>query len=183
MIRKGIWLTSLISSPIFSMPMSDFIHQHYQSDKPEIEITQNLTPVITIDKQKISMESQTLDELKQKTKASVMTTSQYQWLCISDAASTGYAFISDNLMGGGYMTSLAILKNAYGCKYFPKEISVQINNISLPDATDSQLTNLFGKISKVHVKNMLVNDGYIQMNSLQYFPADRGIIINQITTN
>lgn len=97
-------------------------------------------------------------------------------------------------MGAGLITAVAMAKDGMHkeCSEESKPIRVSVANVPLLNATQANLTNLFGKkkISKKKAmllyQETLVQNEFTQSNTVSYYLNDekvRGVIIGLITSN
>lgn len=183
MIKKALILTLLTSQSVLATQMEAFIQKHYDETGEETEVQKDLTPSIVIGNQQIVMEIQTLDDVHKLTKAPIQESRHYKWLCITDKKDVSYAFISDNAMGRGNLTSVVLLEDGEGCEVFNGQLSITIKDVPLLSATNNKLIKAYGQIADAYYNYKPVKDGFTQANTIQYFPDEKGVIIYQITTN
>ena len=191
----------LLALPIFiavsqlasAAQMTGFATQYYQDDGTTAEqpTKVSLSPTINIGKKTIEMEVSTLSEI---TSTPAEKDSSASWVCLHASDGTNYWFISDNEMGAGSLTAIAMAKDGMHkkCSKASKSISVSVANVPLLNATHANLVDLFGK-QEVTKKNGIlfyhetpVQDGFIQSNTVSYYFNSenvRGVIIGQITSN
>ncbi|EUL83980.1 hypothetical protein P832_03929 [Enterobacter kobei] len=120
--------------------------------------------------------------------------SSAHWVCLHDDDGTNYWFISDNEMGAGLLTALAISKDGSHkeCVKTTEHVNVSVANIPLLNASHGNLVKWFGKSEIAKQKAVLfyhetpVKNGFIQSNTVSYYfdgEKVRGVIIGQITSN
>ena len=173
--------------------MSGFAARYYQDDGTTSEEPTEvpLYPTITIGKKTVQMEVTHLADISS---TPVNKDSSARWVCLHDDDGTNYWFISDNEMGAGLLTALAIARDGIheGCAKTTEPVRVSVANVPLLNATHGNLVTLFGKKEIAKKKAMLfyqetpVQNGFIQSNTVSYyFDGDkvRGVIIGQITSN
>lgn len=173
--------------------MSGFAARYYQDDgtTPEEPTKVPLYPTITIGKKTVQMEVTHLSDI---TSTSVNKDRSARWICIHDDDGTNYWFISDNEMGAGLLTALAIARDGIHkeCAKTTEPVRVSVANVPLLNATHGNLVKLFDNKEIATKKAMLfyhetpVQDGFIQSNTVSYSFDDekvRGVIIGQITSN
>ncbi|WP_229282708.1 hypothetical protein [Enterobacter cloacae] len=173
--------------------MSGFVARYYQDNgtTPEEPTTFPLYPTITIGKKTIQMEVSRLSDI---TSASVEKDSSARWVCLHDDDGTNYWFISDNEMGAGLLTALAIARDGVHkeCEKTTEHVSVSVANVPLLNATHENLVKVFGKKEIAKNDAMLfyqetpVQNGFTQSNKVSYYfngEKVRGVIIGQITSN
>lgn len=183
MIKIALALALLASASVSAMQMEDFIQQHYDDAGQEKEVNQDLTPSVIIGNQQIVMELQTIKDIQKLIKAPLRESRHYSWLCVRDKKEVSYAFISDNIMGRGNLTSVALLENGEGCEVFNGKLSITVKDVPLLSATTNKLIKIYGQIADTYYNYKPVKDGFTQANTIQYFPDEKGVIIYQITTN
>lgn len=182
-----------VSSHVSATGMTGFAAQYYDEDGSltEISTTVPLTPIITIGKKTVQMEVTHLSDI---TSTPVNKDSSARWICLHDNDSTNYWFISDNEMGAGLLTALAIARDGIHseCAKTTEPVSVSVANVPLLNAKHGNLVALFGKKEIAKKKAMLlyqetpVQNGFIQSNTVSYYfdgEKVRGVIIGQITSN
>ncbi|WP_236279261.1 hypothetical protein [Enterobacter bugandensis] len=173
--------------------MSGFAARYYQDDgtTPEEPTKVPLYPTITIGKKTVQMEVTHLSDI---TSTPVNKDRSARWICIHDDDGTNYWFISDNEMGAGLLTALAIARDGIHkeCAKTTEPVRVSVANVPLLNATHGNLVKLFGHKELATKKAMLfyhetpVQDGFTQSNTVSYSFDDekvRGVIIGQITSN
>ncbi|GJA03569.1 hypothetical protein ECV0102_39170 [Enterobacter cloacae] len=173
--------------------MNGFATQYYDEDGSlaEISTTMPLTPIITIGKKTVQMEVTHLADISS---TPVNKDSSARWICLHDDDGTNYWFISDNEMGAGLLTALAISKDGSykECAKTTGHVSVSVANIPLLNASHGNLVKWFGKSEIAKQKAVLfyhetpVKNGFIQSNTVSYYfdgEKVRGVIIGQITSN
>lgn len=173
--------------------MSGFAARYYQDNgtTPEEPATLPLYPTITIGKKTIQMEVSRLSDI---TSASFEKGSSARWVCLHDDDGTNYWFISDNEMGAGLLTALAIARDGVHkeCAKTTEHVSVSVANVPLLNATHENLVKVFGKKEIAKNNAMLfyqetpVQNGFTQSNTVSYYfngEKVRGVIIGQITSN
>ena len=182
-----------VSLYVSANEMNGFATQYYDEDGSlaEISTTMPLIPIITIGKKTVQMEVTHLADISS---TPVNKDSSAHWTCLHDDDGTNYWFISDNEMGAGLLTALAISKDGSHkeCAKTTEHISVSVANIPLLNATHGNLVKWFGKSEIAKQKAVLfyhetpVKNGFIQSNTVSYYfdgEKVRGVIIGQITSN
>ena len=186
-------LVVAVSSHVSATEMSGFATQYYQDDGtlPEISTTFPLFPTITIGQKTVQMEVTHLSDI---TSPPVEKDSSAHWICLHDNDGTNYWFISDNEMGAGLLTALAIARDGTHkeCVTTSAPVRVSVANVPLFNATHGKLVGLFGTKEIAKKKAMLfyqetpVHGGFVQSNTVTYYfdgEKVRGVIIGQITSN
>ncbi|ENT6813859.1 hypothetical protein ABK735_04950 [Enterobacter kobei] len=182
-----------VSLYVSANEMNGFATQYYDEDGSlaEISTTMPLTPIITIGKKTVQMEVTHLADISS---TPVNKDSSARWICLHDDDGTNYWFISDNEMGAGLLTALAISKDGSHkeCAKTTGHVSVSVANIPLLNASHGNLVKWFGKSEIAKQKAVLfyhetpVKNGFIQSNTVSYYfdgEKVRGVIIGQITSN
>lgn len=173
--------------------MSGFAARYYQYDGTTSEEPTEvpLYPTITIGKKTVQMEVTHLADISS---TPVNKDSSACWFCHHDDDDTNYWFISDNEMGAGLLTAIAIARDGIHkeCAKTTEAVKVSVANVPLLNATHGNLVKLFGNKEIAKKKAMLfyhetpVQDGFIQSNTVSYYfdgEKVRGVIIGQITSN
>lgn len=173
--------------------MTGFATRYYDEDDSltEISTAMPLSPTIAIGKQAVQMGVTHLADISS---TPVNKDSSARWVCLYDNVGTNYWFISDNEMGAGLLTALAIAKDGIHkeCAKTTEPVKVSVANVPLLNATHGNLVKLFGNKEFAKKKAMLfyhetpVQDGFIQSNTVSYYfdgEKVRGVIIGQITSN
>ncbi|BBV89655.1 MAG: hypothetical protein E6661_23060 [Enterobacter sp.] len=181
------------SAYVSATEMSGFASQYYDEDDSltENSTTVPLFPTITIGNKTLQMEATHLSDI---TSSPVNKDSSARWICLHDDDGTNYWFISDNEMGAGLLTALAIARDGIHkeCAKTTEPVKVSVANVPLLNATHGNLVKLFGNKEIAKKKAMLfyhetqVQDGFIQSNTVSYYfdgEKVRGVIIGQITSN
>ncbi|QLA70402.1 hypothetical protein HWQ17_12850 [Enterobacter pasteurii] len=173
--------------------MTGFATQYYDEGGTlaEISTTMSLSPTITIGKTTVQMEVTHLEDISS---TAVQKGNSARWVCLHDDDGTNYWFISDNEMGAGLLTALAIAQDGIHseCAKTTEHIKVSVAHLPLLNATYGNLVELFGKKEIRKNKEMLfyqetpVQNGFTQSNTVSYYfdgEKVRGVIIGQITSN
>lgn len=190
---KRLLLLVAISSHVSASEMNGFASQYYNEDDLLTEISSKLplTPIITVGKKTMKMEVTHLTDISS---TPVNKGDSARWVCLHDDSSTTYWFISDNEMGAGLLTALAIAKDGIHkeCAKTTEHVSVSVANVPLLNATHEDLVKLSGMKEIAKKKAMLfyqetpVQEGFIKSNTVSYYfngEKVRGVIIGQITSN
>ena len=182
-----------VSSHVLATEMTGFAAQYYDEDGSltEISTAMPLSPTIAIGKQAVQMEVTHLADISS---TPVNKDSSARWFCLHDDDDTNYWFISDNEMGAGLLTALAIARDGIHkeCAKTTEPVKVSVANVPLLNATHGNLVALLGKKEIAKKKAMLfyqetpVQNGFIQSNTVSYYfdgEKVRVVIIGQITSN
>jgi len=181
------------SQYVYADQMSGFATQYYQEDLslPEIASAFPLSPVVTIGNKAIQMETTSLTDIAD---IPIQIDSSARWLCLHSKDGINYWFISDNEMGRGLLTAIAMAKdgNYKECVASPASIRVSIGKRSLLDASRQDIAQSFGNNEEIKKEAVLfyqetpVQGGFIQSNTVSYYfngEKVRGVIVGQITSN
>lgn len=190
---KRLLLFVAISSHVSASEMTGFGTQYYNEDDSLTEISSKLplTPTITVGKKTMKMEVTHLTDISS---TPVNKGDSARWVCLHDDSGTTYWFISDNEMGAGLLTALAIAQDGIHkeCAKTMEHVSVSVANVPLLNATHEDLVKLSGMKEIAKKKAMLfyqetpVQEGFIKSNTVSYYfngEKVRGVIIGQITSN
>ncbi|MEI9483174.1 hypothetical protein V5093_16120 [Enterobacter cancerogenus] len=190
---KRLLLLVAISSHVSASEMVGFATQYYNEDDSLTEISSKLplTPTITVGKKTMKMEVTHLTDISS---TPINKDDSARWVCLHDDSGTTYWFISDNEMGAGLLTALAIAQDGIHkeCAKTTEHVSVSVANVPLLNATHEDLIKLSGMKEIAKKKAMLfyqetpVQEGFIKSNTVSYYfngEKVRGVIIGQITSN
>lgn len=182
-----------VSTHVLATEMTGFATQYYDEDGTlaEISTTIPLSPTITIGKKTVQMEVTHLADISS---TAVQKGSSARWVCLHDDDGTNYWFISDNEMGAGLLTALAIAQDGINneCAKTTEHVRVSVAHLPLLNATHGNLVELFGKKEIAKNNAMLfyqetpVQNGFTRSNTVSYYfdgEKVRGVIIGQITSN
>jgi hypothetical protein len=182
-----------VSTHVLATEMTGFATQYYDEGGTlaEISTTMSLSPTIVIGKKTVQMEASPLADISS---TAVQKGSSARWVCLHDDDGTNYWFISDNEMGAGLLTALAIAQDGIHseCAKTTENIKVSVAHLPLLNATYGNLVELFGKKEIRKNNEMLfyqetpVQNGFTQSNTVSYYfdgEKVRGVIIGQITSN
>ncbi|WP_240477073.1 hypothetical protein [Enterobacter genomosp. O] len=182
-----------VSTHVLATEMTGFATQYYDEGGTlaEISTTMPLSPTIVIGKKTVQMEVTPLADISS---TAVQKGSSARWVCLHDDDGTNYWFISDNEMGAGLLTALAIAQDGIHseCAKTTEHIKVSVAHLPLLNATYGNLVELFDK-KEIPKNNELlfyqetpVQNGFTQSNTVSYYfdgEKVRGVIIGQITSN
>lgn len=182
-----------VNTHALAAEMTGFATQYYDEGGTlaEISTTMSLFPTITIGKTTVQMEVTHLEDISS---TAVQKGNSARWVCLHDDDGTNYWFISDNEMGAGLLTALAIAQDGIHseCAKTTEHIKVSVAHLPLLNATYGNLVELFGKKEIAKNNAMLfyqetpVQNGFTQSNTVSYYfdgEKVRGVIIGQITSN
>ena len=190
---KRLLLLVAISSHVSASEMTGFATQYYNEDDSLTGISSKLplTPTITVGKKTMKMEVTHLTDISS---TPVNKDDSARWVCLHDDSGTTYWFISDDEMGAGLLTALAIAQDGIHkeCAKTTEHVSVSVANVPLLNATHEDLVKLSGMKEIAKKKAMLfyqetpVQEEFIKSNTVTYYfngEKVRGVIIGQITSN
>jgi len=195
MTRLSILLLMLFTTGqhVYATQMNGFANQYYQEDAsiPEVASTLSLIPTITIGDKPIQLEMSFLTDI---VNIPVHKDNSASWLCLQSKEGINHWFISDNEMGKGILTAIAIAQDGEHkeCISTSKSIRISVGSIPLLNATPQNLAHMPGKMPVLKNETVLfyqdtpVQKGFTQSNTLTYYfdgVKVRGVIIGQITSN
>lgn len=183
----------LVLLTLMADAMKGFGERYYDKDTEHYSDTyrtdKDLIPNIVIGSNTYKMESSTLINIATDTSVEVNKDNQANWICLKSQG-VNYWFISDNEIGGGDLTTIAIAKDGSDCIPFEDKINVSIKNTSLLAMSKKKISSYFShepvKDIVMYYKEVKTTDEYTQGNSIQYFLKGehvQGLFINQGTTN
>ncbi|MGK6326181.1 hypothetical protein ACMGEE_03620 [Erwinia sp. DT-104] len=186
-------LAVMASPAAMSMQMEGFGANYYQDDAsvPEYNTNKDLSPHVIVGDKVFVMEYSPLADIAKTTDVTINKGDQASWLCLNSKG-VNYWFISDNEMGQGNLTSIAVARNerTKGCYSYSDDLSVTIKGIPLLNMTLKNISSSFSDTSDAKVfrycNDTKIYGDFTQMNCLQYNLKDKnveGVIISQITTN
>jgi len=186
-------LAVMASPAAMSMQMEGFGANYYQDDAsvPEYNTNKDLSPHVIVGDNVFVMEYSPLADIAKTTDVTINKGDQASWLCLNSKG-VNYWFISDNEMGQGNLTSIAVARNerTKGCYSYSDDLSVTIKGIPLLNMTLKNISSSFSETSDAKVfrycNDTKIYGDFTQMNCLQYNLKDKnveGVIISQITTN
>lgn len=185
---------AVMASPVaMSMQMEGFGANYYQEDAsvPEYDTNKDLSTYVIVGDNMFVMEYSTLADIAKATDVTVNKGDQASWLCLNSKG-VNYWFISDNEMGQGDLTSIAVARNerVKGCYSYSGDLSVTIKGVPLLDMTLKNIRPTFSNSSDTNLirycNDTKTYGDFTQMNCLQYNLKDKnveGVIISQITSN
>ncbi|WP_241607510.1 hypothetical protein [Rosenbergiella australiborealis] len=184
---------SITSSVAMATQMEGFGANYYHDDlsPPNYDTNKNLVPDVIVGDNVYTMEFSSLTDIAKTAGGKVNQGNQASWLCLASKG-VNYWFISDNEMGQGDLTSIAISKAEpqKNCSFYNGDLNVTIKGVPLLSASLEKISSIFPKKSSENTVQYCTNTksygDFIQMNCLQYFFEKnnvKGVIINQITSN
>ena len=182
----------LLSNACFAARMKGFGARYYDEDtenySEEHDTNKSLIPDIVIGGNSYVMEVSTLDDISKHTRVDINKDDQASWICLKSKG-VNYWFISDNEMGGGDLTAIALAEDGSNCTPYVGELKVFVKNAPMLDASRSKLSSFFVRPEKdivMYCKGVEKPDEYTQWNCIQYYlKGDRiqGLFISQGTAN
>lgn len=188
-----ISVTLLFSSVAIATQMEGFGAYYYQDDPaiPNFDTRKGLAPDVIIGDNFFVMEFSRLTDIAKTTGVVVNQSDRASWLCLT-SEKVNYWFISDNEMGHGDLTSVAMAKsgNEKECSAYNGKISVTVKGVPLLDASPEKISALFsngmqGNIMQYCTETKSYGD-FTQVNCLEYhFEKNdiKGVFIYQVTAN
>lgn len=173
--------------------MEGFGASYYQDDSSisDYDTHKSLVPSIIVGDNVYTMELSRLTDMAKTTGVTVNQDNHASWLCLASEG-VNYWFISDNEMGHGDLTSIAIARTEQqgNCSPYKGHLSITIKGTPLLDASFEKISSIFlnkpdGNIVQYCTNTKNYGD-FTQMNSLQYFfenKSIKGVIISQVTSN
>lgn len=193
-MKRFFLIAAVLAAPVaLAEKMEGFAANYYQDDPsiPSYTVTKNLAPEIIVGDDIFVMEFSRLSDISKKSGAATHQDEQASWLCLS-AKNINYWFISDNEMGQGNLTSIAISQGIrqQACSFYNGSLRVRIEGIPLLKATLKDLSTAFSDIpDKNSIQYCADSQSYgdfTQMNCLHYFLENKqikGVFISQITSS
>jgi hypothetical protein len=183
-------LAAMASPVVMSMQMAGFGATYYQDDSsiPNYDTSKNLSPDVIIGGNIFVMEFSNIADIAKATGVTVNQGDQASWLCLK-SKDVDYWFISDNEMGQGDLTSIALARAGQqkGCSAYSGDLSVSIKGIPLLNVSLENLSSIFSNKPAGNVSQYCSNTnygGFTQMNCIKYYIENKnvgGLVISQIT--
>lgn len=192
-MKHFLVLLTLMTNVCVADAMKGFGARYYDKDTEHYSDTyrtdKDLIPNIVIGSNTYKMESSTLINIATDTGVEVNKDNQANWICLKSQG-VNYWFISDNEIGGGDLTTIAIAKDGSDCIPFEDKINISIKNTPLLAMSKKKISSYFShepvKDIVMYYKEVKTTDEYTQGNSIQYFLKGehvQGLFISQGTTN
>jgi len=173
--------------------MKGFGARYYDEDAETYSDThstdKNLIPDIVIGSNTYKLESSSLRRIAKNTGVKVNEDNQANWICLK-SKEINYWFISDNEMGDGDLTTIAIARDNSDCTSYEGGISVGIKYIPMLETSKNKISSYFSheptKDIVMYYKEVKKSDEYTQGNSIQYYLKGehvQGLFISQGTIN
>lgn len=192
---KSLLIISLaIFSPVLmANPMTGFGANYYdeESSVTYYDTHKDLVPKVVIGDRLFPFEVSRLTDIAKQTGAVINRDEFTSWLCLTSENIT-YWFISDNEMGQGDLTAIAMAREAKqkGCFAYERYLNVSVKGIPLLGGSTDTLFATFsskpeGKITQYCNDSRHYGD-FTQSNCLQYYREKgitKGVIISQITAS
>lgn len=184
----------VLASPVaMATQMEGFGANYYQDESsvPSYNTNLDLAPQVIVGGSLFVMEFSRLADITKITGVTVNQGEKASWLCLT-SKDINYWFISDNEMGQGYLTSLAVARTGQqkDCSSYNGDLGVTVRGVPLLNASLENLSTTFpnkpdGNIIQYCNDTKSYGD-FTQMNCLQYYLENNnveGIFISQITSN
>lgn len=184
---------SITSSVAMATQMEGFGTNYYQDDSsiPNYDTNKNLEPDIIVGGNVYVMEFSRLADIAKTAGVMVNHDNQTSWLCLHSKG-INYWFISNNEMGQGDLTSIAIARAVQpkNCSSYSGDLSVTVKNIPLISASLENLSSVFTHKPNSNTVQYCTNTqkygDFTQMNCIQYFFKNKninGVFVSQVTSN
>ncbi len=162
------------------MILPRFIPDNHETDK-------DLLPVIAIGTTEYKFEVNTLASIAKNAGVKVNKDNLASWICLKSGG-INYWFISDNEMGAGDLTAVAIAKDGSSCTPYKGvlQVSVKAPVLTTKEEVGNYFNNNLKKDIVMYYKDIKKSDKYTQSNSIMYYLKDdkvQGVVISQGTTN
>ncbi|NHV07913.1 hypothetical protein G9X43_09835 [Cronobacter turicensis] len=166
--------------------------ERYYDDITEVysdnhETDKELAPIIVVGTTEYKFEVNTLASIAKDVDVKVNKDNLASWICLKSGG-INYWFISDNEMGVGDLTAVAIAKDGSPCTPYKGVLKVSFKAPML--TTKEEIANYFNSNLKkdivMYYKDIEKSGEYTQSNSIMYYlKGDKvqGVIISQGTTN
>lgn len=190
-MRYSLILLCLVAGTCGATQMTGFGARYYDditenySDNHQTD--KDLTPVIVVGTTRYRFEVSTVESIANHAGVKVNKDNQASWICLKSKG-INYWFISDNEMGNGDLTAIALAKDESPCTPYKGNLQVSINSPML-NASKKEPRAFFNKPKKdivMYYKDIKKSDKYTQSNSIMYYlkrEKVQGISISQGTTN
>ena len=191
---KFLLLVIAITSPVAMAAQMEGFGSNYYHDDPSItnfDTNKVLAPEVIVGDNAYVMEFSSLTDIAKNSGVVVSQDDQAAWICLTSKNSS-YWFISDNEMGQGSLTSIAIAnaEQQKGCSPYSADLSISIKGIPLLNTSIENISSTFsgkpdGNIIQYCNDTKKYGD-FTQMNCLQYYIENNsvnGVFISQITSN
>ncbi|EKK3984413.1 MULTISPECIES: hypothetical protein [Cronobacter] len=151
------------------------------------ETDKDLVPVIAIGTTEYKFEVNTLASIAKNAGVKVNKDNLASWICLKSGG-INYWFISDNEMGAGDLTAVAIAKDGSPCTPYKGvlQVSVKAPVLTTKEETEKYFKHKPKKDIVMYYKDIEKSGEYTQSNSIMYYlKGDKvqGVIISQGTTN
>lgn len=184
---------ALVFSPVTVATQMEGLGAKYYDDVSVINHVSNkgLVPEVIIGDRLFIMEFSWLKDIAKTTGAVVNQSDEASWLCLVSKDIT-YWFISDNEMGHGDLTAIAIARNGRqkGCSSYMGYLRVSIKGIPLLNASTEDLKSKFSHEPVSDIMKYCIDTqsygNFTQSNCLQYYFENKtvkGVLISQVTAS
>ncbi|NUU69195.1 hypothetical protein HQN64_24365 [Enterobacteriaceae bacterium BIT-l23] len=173
--------------------MEGFGADYYHDDSSVIshDANKNLVPDVIVGSDFFVMEFIRLADIAKDTGVVVNQDDRASWLCLASGG-VNYWSISDNEIGQGDLTSIAIARDGQqiGCSPYSNDLSVRVKGISFLGASSENFALMSedeqGSNTIQYCTDTQSYGDFIQMNCLQYYVENKsvkGVLIIQVTSN
>lgn len=190
---KSLLIITIFSPAVMAAQMTGFGASYYD-DKSSVtyhDTRKELVPEVIIGDRLFAMEFSRLEDIAKQTGAVVNHDNQASWFCLT-SRNVNFWFISDNEMGQGDLTTIAIASEGTKkeCSEYQGYLNVSVTGIPLLNASSDTLFSMFsskpeGKINQ-YCNNSRRYGGFTQLNCLQYYRENstiKGVMISQVTAS
>ncbi|NCH99982.1 hypothetical protein EHI96_08965 [Cronobacter malonaticus] len=190
-MKYNLILLCLIAGTCGAAQMTGFGARYYD-DITEVysdnhETDKDLVPVIVAGATEYKFEINTLESIAKNAGVKVNKDNLASWICLK-SGDINYWFISDNEMGAGALTAVAIAKDGSPCTPYKGvlQVSVKAPVLTTKEEAEKYFNHKPKKDIVMYYKDINKSDQYTQSNSIMYYlKGDKvqGVIISQGTTN
>jgi len=192
-MKLPVLFLTLFSPAVMATQMVGFGASYYdeESSVTYYDTHKPLVPKVVIGDRLFPIEFSSLTDIAKQTGVVVNRDDFASWLCLTSENIT-YWFISDNEMGQGDLTAIAIAREGKqkGCSAYKGNVNVSVKGIPLLNASTDTLFATFsskpeGEITQYCNDSSRYGD-FTQSNCLQYYREKgiiKGVIISQITAS
>lgn len=186
-------LAVMASPSVMAIQMEGFGANYYQ-DNSSIQnhsTHKGLTPNVIVGDNIFTMEFSSLADIAKNAGVAVNQGDQASWICLT-SKNVNYWFISDNEMGQGDLTSIAIARAGAqeGCSSYSGDLSVTIKGIPLLKASSEDISSTLSIVPNSNIIQYCADTksygDFTQTNCLQYYLENKrvkGVFISQVTSN
>lgn len=192
-MKIALLIMMVTSSLAMATPMRGFGSYYYLDNPPLAKFItkKDLAPDIVIGGRRFIMETSQLADIAQQTGVLIHHDTRSSWVCLGNH-DIEYWFISDNEMGKGGITSIAISRTEEekGCAYYHGSLDISIKDIPILNASSDVISSTFLHIPANGITQFCSEtksySDFTQMNCLNYYMKNKkayGVLISQITSN